>query len=243
MTQIILTGDSHLGALKRAVMADTSGQFANVTFWPLGRGGLAVTEFFHHDKSARKVTITAEEWAKPIFSNEEVAKLGERVLIAVSLPVNSSRILREYSWINHVPWRFKQGVAEMALSDAVLEAIFDQDSRNALAFVAALSEIGLDVVVVEGPRFFASSPHLKQTRFEVATGIEDSYRAHVRRRLSQLGIASIAQPTETVAADGCTKTSFHHENPKDPHHANAAFGLLMLNDIQRHADARFGAGR
>lgn len=75
-------------------------------------------------------------------------------LLAVSLPINSSRILRDVSWQRHVPWKLKKRRREIPISDGLIETIIEQDCSKSIAFVKAIALTGIKVVGIEGPRFF-----------------------------------------------------------------------------------------
>ena len=44
-------------------------------------------------------------------------------MIAISLPLNTARVLRGGSWQTHVPWRLQQDDAEIPLSGQTLTQI------------------------------------------------------------------------------------------------------------------------
>lgn len=234
MTRILLTGDSHLGCLKRTYDAEAGDAFKEISFAPLGRGGLCVTEFFALDQEAETVEITAEEWNKERYAKAELSG-ADPTLVVVSMPLNTSRIQRETAWHRFVPWQLKQDPKEVGLSSAALEEMFVQDSHYAVEFAGALKSIGVEVAVLEAPRFFENAPYLKKRRFEVSQHVEAAYRAHVSARLKAHGVPIIEQPSNTIGKTGCTLPQFDHENPNDVHHGNTAYGRLALLSVLDYA--------
>jgi hypothetical protein len=233
---ILLTGDSHLSALRRgADLLPDAADRDRLVFWPLGVGGALRGVVHAHDPGARRVTTTAPVWRNRVFSPETIGAVGADVRLAVSLPLNTSRILREHGWKTHVPWAL--AAAEFPVSDRVLDAMIDIDSRHALAMLRDLAQVWPDVVVIEAPRFFARMARRDLLRPEVCAHVDAAYRARVGAALQGLGIPVIAQPSATVEAPGMTRAEFALEDPKDDTHTNAAYGALALQDLLRATDS------
>ena len=233
MRHIILTGDSHLGPLKRGMMLDRGIEAATVTFWPLGKGAGARQAFF--DVGAEGVTTHFRSWHNRTYTPDAMAEISPDAVLVVSLPMNTSRILRDYSWHSHAPWRLAK--EEIALSDAVVSALIEQDSQYAVEFVLALKKIWPRTAVIEAPRFFRNASYLESQRFEVCRYVDQLYRAQVGDRLGAAGVDVIAQPRETITVDGATDLAYDHENPDDDHHGNAHYGLAALRAVLAYAAA------
>ena len=234
MKRLLLTGDSHLGALRRgADLLPDPADRDRMVFWPLGVGGALRACVHAHDAAAQTVTTIASAWRKQVFSPATIRAIGEDVRLVVSLPLNTSRILREHGWKTHAPWQLAMG--EFPVSDQVLNAMIDADSRHALAMVCDLARIWPDLLVVEAPRFFARTALRDGLRLEVCAHVDAAYRARVGAALQAAGVAVVGQPAATVDTPGTTRAEFAHENPKDDHHANAAYGALALQDVMRVA--------
>lgn len=223
---ILLTGESHLGAVRQGA-SDRS----DVTYWPLGKGRSVATPFFTHNPHAKSVSTIVSDWRNRTYAKDTLTFDGAQALVGLSMPLNTSRILRDYSWHSHVPWHLQKFDTESPLSEAVVQAIMAQDYGHALAFVAALQACHIKTVVIEAPHFFETSPYLKRVRLDVCTYMDAHYRATVRAKLGELGVDVIDQPSHTLTAIGSTKPAFSHKNPKDTHHANPAFGALMFEKI------------
>ncbi len=238
MRPIIITGDSHLAALARGLrLCGQEIAPERVTFWPMGTGLAARTEFFEIDEDARKVTTTAPRWRNRSFSRESVAVDGADPVIVVSLPLHTSGFLQRTGWNTHVPWSMVRKPREFPLSDQAIEALITDESKYAVAFAAALKSIGLSVAVIEAPRFFRNAPYLRNRRLDVCCYIDRLCRERVSSALAEAGVPVIAQPARTVAADGTTDPAYKHEDPKDRHHGNAVYGQLAMAEIAAFADS------
>ena len=228
---IVFTGESHLGAIRRGGTENPA-----LTYWPLGAGGEVPTQFFRHAPETSSLHTTVKGWRNRVYSRETLTFDGSLALVALSLPLNTSRILRDYSWGTHVPWHLQKTQEETPLSDAVIQSLCEQDYRYAIAFIAALRDYGIPVVVLEGPHFFEHASYLKTRRFDVCSYIDATYRKAVRTKLAEMNVDVIEQRPETLTALGATKAAYKHENPKDSHHANAKFGALVFKDLVGYAE-------
>lgn len=238
MRPIVITGDSHLAALARGLrLCGQEIAPERVTFWPLGTGRAARTKFFEIEEGARMVTTTAAGWRNRSFSKESVASDGRDPVVAVSLPLHTSGFLQRTGWNTHVPWSMVRRPREFPLSDQAVEALMADESTYPVAFVAALKSIGLSVAVIEAPRFFRNAPYLKSRRLDVCSHVDKLCRERISRALAEAGVPVIAQPAQTVAADGTTDPVYKHEDPSDRHHGNAIYGRLTMAEIAAFADS------
>ncbi|MBF9058679.1 hypothetical protein HKCCSP123_05735 [Rhodobacterales bacterium HKCCSP123] len=230
MRPLALIGDSHIGAMKRA-FDGTPGMAGRrkVHFHPFGPGGEAATAFFALSDEGTSVTTRAARWRNLTLDRDSFAgPTGQGAIIALSLPMNTSRVLRGFGWDRHVPWALRGEGDEIPLSDQAVLRIIEQDCGPSVAFARAVASLGLDVIVVEGPRFFAHATYVGRLRREVCREIDRRYRAHVGEALELSGIPVLRQPERTITPDGLTDEAFRHENPKDTHHANADYGRLVM---------------
>lgn len=234
MKHIILTGDSHLGPLRRGLDSIASKHQNRFTFWPLGKGA-AVREKCHKFDSATQVLTTiSRSWRNRVFSSETIASEGIDVNVVISLPLNTSRILRDYSWDTHAPWSISRD--ETALSDAMVDEIIAGDAIHALNMAFDLVKIWPQTAVLEAPRFFSNASYLEGKRIDVFTYIDTIYRKKIRNILNDAGVNVISQPDITITEDGTTALEFDHDDPTDDHHANDSYGKLALEAILAHVD-------
>lgn len=233
MKPVLLTGDSHLGPIKRSMVMDPSLETLPIGYWPLGKVAGARHAFF--DVGPDSVTTSHRGRHNRTYSRESISGFAEDAILAISLPMNTSRILRDFSWNSHAPWHLAKD--ELALSDAVMSALVDQDSRNAVEFVIALKRIWPRTVVIEAPRFFKNASYLACQRFEICSYVDRFYRERILSSLTAASVDVIAQPAETIAADGTTDLAYDHETPEDDHHGNMQYGLLTLRAVLAYASS------
>ncbi len=231
MQPILVIGDSHVAAFRRAQDGIPSDLDKDIAIEPLGAGSGVLKPFFSVDEDTGEVSTHADGWRNRTFSKELLADENDATpLIALSLPINTSRILRDFGWHSHAPWQLCEG-DELPLSDQAVERLIEQDSQYAVGFAEALKSVGLDVLVIEGPRFFEDAKYLDRNRFEVCQYIDALYRSTVQGKLATAEISVLQQPEETITDYGTTVVDYHVENPNDVHHANASYGRMMLDRL------------
>lgn len=204
-------------------------------FWPLGGGGALRRPCHIYDKGSASLTTTSPRWENRVFSRETIGSLGAGTMVFLSMPLNTSRILRDYAWYKFAPSDLAE--TETPLSQGMVESLIDLDVSHALNLTKDLSRVWPDLVVVEAPRFFENASYLSKHRFKICQYIDAAYRRRVKATLTKWGIAVLKQPSITVTGAGTTDLAYDNENPLDQHHANAAYGKLVLQQMLSHADA------
>lgn len=234
MKPIIITGDSHVGPMRRSLCLLGQVQQDRFTFWPLGKGAGVRRKCHVFDADMRTLQTASRSWINRVYSRETIGAVGPDAILVVSLPLNTSRILRDYSWGTHTPWQLALG--EFALSDRMVEKMIEGDTVHALNLVGDLVKVWPQTAVIEAPRFFANASYLSGKRLDVFKYVDAAYRERVRGILAAAGIDVIAQPTATITDEGMTALAFDHHDPQDDHHANEAYGKLALEQTIAYAD-------
>jgi hypothetical protein len=229
-----MVGDSHLGAIKRAYDVAPVGQIA---FRPIGAGSIVYEKFFRVDEAKGKVIVKTRRLGQ-IRLPLDTEDTGADAVYAISLPLNTSRILRDYDWRNYVPWNLVRKASEKPLSDEAVLRLIRSDTDRAIAFAEALADRGLEVIVIEAPMFFEDAPYLSRQRLDVCLEVARRYCDYVIGRLSARKIRVARQPRSTLTKDGTTDMAYHHEKPNDIHHGNTIFGVAMLQEIARMAGTK-----
>lgn len=237
MTIVVVTGDSHCAALKFGFdRLKNMPSSLDIRFRPLGGGGQVPTPFYALEDGGSTVKIVCPRWWPRRFPDPEIDHNRNEVVYAVSMPLNTSRILRDFPWGDFVPWQVRNP-DERALSQKLFEAVLWTDAKYAVEFIGALVNVGLNVVVLEGPHFFSDSPYLRHARMDVCRYVSNSYRAMVRARLAEHSVSIVNQPPATLDENGCTQLRYHKDE-RDAHHGNAAFGEIMMTELTNHVIAR-----
>ncbi len=205
-------------------------------FWPLGGGGALRQPCHSYDADSLVLTITSPVWQRHIYSRETIGSVGAGTIVFLSMPLNTSRILRDFAWDRFAPGPVARD--ETPFSEKLVDGLIDMDSTHAVRLAQDLSKIWPNLVVVEAPRFFANAGYLGKHRFEICQHVDDVYRKRVRGQLSASGIAILDQPANTITEAGTTDLFYDNENPLDDHHASAAYGRLVLEQMMTYAASR-----
>lgn len=238
MRPILITGDSHVAAVYLGFSEDARREdHRNIVFWPLGAGTMVQTEFYRLEPENGVVQTTLPKRKHAdlddrTFSVEKVRIGGRDPVVVVSMPMNRQRFVREGGFQTHVPWSMVKSDDEAPISDRALEAMMRDDVARALSFVRDLKQIGLEVAVMDAPVQFRHARLLNTARPDVILHVGDRFQRFVRAELAAMGIPLITQPPQVIAEDGMMDAAYRHDDPKDQHHGNAAYGKLMMARIK-----------
>jgi hypothetical protein len=229
-------GNSHVAAL-----ADGAGALADLTIFPLGNGRHEPTAFSR--RAGDSVELVPEQYTRNVerYTGAPVISPGDTWGL---LNVNHNvRIYRDDMWHRFRPSALTAADGLTPVSEDLLAAMVLRDQRGVRSFLTQLQDVGVDV-------FAISAPHPRQDGAAVRRGIPRDVIAHIDREARRLwrewlggrGIALVEPPPETVTADGFLESSYGAgpgpNGGADPHHANAAYGALMLARIRAHLASR-----
>ena len=228
--KILITGDSHTGPLNRGLNALRRDKALDpqiaLRVKPLGGGHLINTPFW--EARGDHIRIVDEEYRQnfkrlPPWQSDFDA-------IGLSLPYWPVRLV------------YRMNVARLSLvapiagyqpiSRATFRQILRRDQAQVLGFAEALSQCGVRVFAVAGPRLFRDNKVLGALPPDQAQAICAEYFGFMAQELADRGIDIVDVPPETLDQDGFTRPEFRNDNPDDNHHANPAFGALMIRRIE-----------
>jgi hypothetical protein len=239
--KIVLTGDSHLGGLRRAQLGahpglagvDTSG----VTIQALGRGYLMRSPFFV--ERDQHVEITDPEYRQRVARMPPSGAPPD--LIGICGPMNTNRLWRDPAFESVLPYPLP--ATGSLVSRGLLRTAIEADARQSIEFAKALNR-KVPVFVLDAPWPFARHPAVLALGRDVVQHLHRAYRHHVRQELQAGGIPVVETDPVALDADGFMRPAYRHENGRDLYHANAAFGALMLRAILARFDpARLNVAR
>jgi hypothetical protein len=239
--KILLTGDSHLGGLRRAQLGEHPGlagvDTTGITIQALGRGYLMRSTFFvEHDDH---VEITDPEYRQRVTRMPAAGSVPD--LIGLCGPLNTNRLWRDPGFESFRPYPLPSPGA--LVSRGLLRAAIEADARPSIEFAKALKR-KVPVFVLDAPWPFARHPAVLALGRDVVQHLHRAYRDHVLDALRAEDIPVVEIDPAAVDAQGFMRPAYRHENGRDLYHANAAFGALMLRAILRRFDpARLDAGR
>jgi hypothetical protein len=227
--QIHLTGNSHLSALKMALDALGQPPGMNMKFVPLGAGGAEADEFSFRLDNKVYFKVPAYRRNMRRYSGQQYIESNE-VIWGVCQGYHTGRVYRNGMWRTYEPAGCSVGL-DQVISTAVLMEIIKADFAHIRNFLVQLKEASVRVFVISAPHPRADHYVITNgTRREIVSYIDRLYRAYVNESLADAGIDVVLPPPETYDEDGFLKPEFARPKP-DPHHANAAFGALMIKRI------------
>ena len=232
-----LCGNSHIVAL-----AEADGTPSDLTVFPLGNGRHERRKYFS------KLTGGGVGFVPPQYSENVEHYTGSPVITPGAtwgfLNVNHNvRIYNNDMWRKFRPSELPTIDGQTPVSADLLTAIVERDQWGVRRFFTQLQDAGVD--------FFAvSAPFPRQDGAAVRRGIPRDVIAHIdtlARRvwsdwLGERGIALVEPPPETATPKGFLKRPYGaglaSGGERDPHHANADYGALMLARIRAHLNGR-----
>ncbi len=234
--KILITGDSHTGALSHGLLElRTAGQTnsaVDIQIRPLGGGHILPTPFFRDVGSHAE--IVDEDYRK-LFAF--LPPKGMKVdVIGLSMPLWPMRVVHQLVWgglslAERLPNR-------QPISTSVFRQFVLQDQRYVLKLVELLSRAGITVLAISGPGLFRDHHVLREMRAEHVLKVFDAYRAVISEELRRRNIPVIDIPAKCLDDDGFMFGAFRHDDIKDSHHANGAFGALMIQSLQNWANTQ-----
>lgn len=233
----LIAGDSHTGPLSRGLKAlrETGAldPAMQIRVRPIGGGHLVNTPFW--ELRGDHVALTEPAYQKVLRRlpppRQQLTGIG------LSMPFWSVRVL------------YRMVVAQLSLvepvgdlqpvSRAAFRQILRHDQQYVLGFAESLAKCGVTVFAVAAPRLFRDNSVLSRIAPEMAMAICNEYFAFMRDELGARGVDIIDVPPETLDAEGFTLPEYRSALPGDDHHANEAFGKLMIKRVEDWARVRF----
>ncbi|MEK8031843.1 hypothetical protein AACH06_13530 [Ideonella sp. DXS29W] len=223
--KVFLTGDSHLGALRRALLQPDSPNTWPIDFTleALGRGHLLRAPFFA-DRGDHAEILDAD-FRKRVRKVPSVA--GAFDAIGISGPLNTARVWRDEAFATFRPYPL---TGRTPISRGMLRAIVEDDVRQTLEFIRVVRR-NSPVFVIDSPWPFARHPSVMRIGIEVVQHVHRWYREYVMAELASMDVPIVDIDPSCLDKQGFMLERFRNENARDLYHANAAFGKLMLQRI------------
>lgn len=236
---VLIVGDSHTGPLERGrlllqargeapadidwrIVALGSGARMNRAFWRARGDHAELTDARYRQRLAR------------------IPGDGPRPdVIGLSMPLWSGRVMRAMLSDAVLPFDLVEpGAAPGRLiSGALFRRIVMDDMAPSLRLATFLRAAGMAVVVIEPPGIFRDYRYLIKAPARVVLALQARVRAIQHEGLAAAGLPVVALPKEARDGDGFMRRCWRHEDPTDSHHANAAFGAVMLTRVGEAARA------
>ncbi|PPD40155.1 MAG: hypothetical protein CTY16_18160 [Methylobacter sp.] len=230
--KILITGDSHTSALKlgadRLISQGGLPYGYQVDLKPIGTGGTFTAQFFLDKgdfvemKNQRNPNLVKR---LPVATEE-----GNYDYYGITGMLHTHRVWRYNNyWTKFTPFCTASDLAPVSTS--LLRHIVLNDQQYPLQMIDVLKRAGVKVFVIETPKPYKHHPILEQVDKEVITYIDTFYKSVIKEWLASNGIPVVNIPANCYDADSFMLEAFRNENPKDSHHANLAFGEVMIKEI------------
>lgn len=222
--KILVTGDSHTGALAHGAkqLRPTLPDGVEVLVKPLGGGHILPTPFF--EDRGTHAEIVDPEYRRNFHRIPPLAWPPD--VIALSAPLWPMRVMHGMVWPKHSIDSAVPG--GQPISRALFRRIVLADQRHVLGLCSLLTRVGMPVVAVSPPVMFRDHATLKHMAPGRVRAMFDLYREIMLGELAARDVPVIDVPPECLDAEGFMRPEYRHPDPKDEHHANAAFGERMM---------------
>lgn len=231
--KILIVGDSHTGALKRGldelVAQNKMAPDVSMEIIPLAVGARLAYPFWdpkdgfasiHDDGHGRRVTRVPPDDGTPLAA------------IGLSMALWQGRVMRLMADGNlSLPGQ----PSGRPISHAVFRQIVLADHQYILGLLAFLRGLDLPVVAIEPPAVFRDNRAVGRIGAERVLGAYRALRTIIRAELAAIAVPIVSLPADSLDDDGFMRSEFKHEDPLDPHHANPAFGKLMIARVEAWA--------
>ena len=231
--RILITGDSHCGALYRGLVQlqnnKKTSPSVEIVVRPIGGGHLLPTPFFRD--AGDHADMTAPLYRRNLSRLPPVAPDFDAVVL--SMPLWPMRLLHQMTWGGFSLGEYlanRKTVSHQTFRLMVLE-----DQKYILKLIELLSRNGIRLAAVSPPRLFRDHPTLKHLPARQAQACFNAYLDTIKAELSARNVAVIELPDRVSDEEGFMLQKYRHEDPEDGHHANADFGALMIAEIDRWA--------
>lgn len=227
--KILVTGDSHTGALNLAVRSMNAGgeipDGISVSVQPVSGGDKLRTEFWRDAGDHAEITVTM----KKDIGVKRLPPDPTTDTVALCMPLWPARVLRplvagKHSVAEDIPGR-------QAISRSMFRRMVLDDQHHVLRLAEFLRDRGVQVIAVSAPGLFRDHYTLRQDEpTRVLTMFQD-YRAIMLKELERRKVPVVDIPPECLDDEGFMRSEFRHADPRDEHHANPEFGKLMIRGL------------
>lgn len=228
VTRILITGDSHTGALKRGLeLLQTQGQVPEdfaVEVVGLGGGQHMIAPFFEVEHGVAR--ITQPTFLKRFPQLPVPASSRDPTVYGWCGLFHFAKAWRDRSWIDFRPSTVagKTAPVSMGLIQETVTGWFGQQ----LELLHVIRKSGARVLVIETPRPFRHHWALKRISAEVVAAVDQYCQQIMMVELQDRDIELVRMPADCTDDMGFMDPRWRHEVEADEHHGNEQFGALMI---------------
>ena len=229
--KILVVGDSHTGALNKGLVALVAAGRADlksqVIVRPLGGGHLLPTPFFEDGGDHAIIT-------EPLYA-KNLARIppdkGFAGVIGLCMPLWPMRVQNQIVWSDFCLMPTQPG--RHPVSEAVFRQIVLADQAYVLKLIDLLQRQGTRLIAVSPPGLFRDHGTVRKMPGPAALHMFQAYRTIMVDQLVARAVPIVDIPRQCLDAEGYMESAYRSEDSGDHHHANAAFGALMIDQIVR----------
>jgi hypothetical protein len=220
-------GDSHVGALAEAYEGEP-GRFGDVRF-ASASARYVRQRFFYPVPGGALLSRPARKLPGP----GRMALVTRKHPWAFVLGTHTAAFFRDETWAAFAPAHLVRPPRQ-ALSAAAMETMIAAALKQVLDFIDTLLGAGVPFCMVAAPPPRPDHPALQEggTR-EIRLEAARLYRRWALAQFVGRGVPVISPPPCAIDDEGLLRPEYRSARPRDTHHANAAYGALMLEQIIR----------
>ncbi len=238
---IRICGNSHVVALQHGY-ADVKEEGPELSVFPLGGANFDNTEFSY--LTPEGVGFNEALFTQLLARFTGLGHIANEGLWGFSIGSFFSRIYANGYWKSAAP----SAVAppnHRPISLAQIEAIVAEDQKFVLQFYRYLQQVGADFFIIIGPPPPANYSAIKNgVPRETVIALEKIARRWFCAKLDQMGVDYIDVPPETLDENGfldpAYKLDTKPDGTPDPHHANGAYGAIVMRQVFAEIKRREG---
>ena len=233
-------GDSHVTALAlgwHQLTAEGVKSDFEVTIGCLGSGVYLPSPFFVLEGNG--IRWTCEDYAKGFLNiaGREIMAREPGIIYGVCVGFHSGEIVRAPSWRQFRPWRIA-APGLVPVSDGVVREAVNEYSRYVIELYDAMMRLDIPFFVIQAPPFRREHPCIARegSLADVAAEVDRLFRKTITDALAARGLVDVPPPRVTMDEKGFLLPEYA-VGGDDPHHANAAYGKLLMMDVLKAAAA------
>jgi len=238
-----ICGNSHVGALKLGLDMLEPAMASGIKVFPFGSALIELAPFSARDGAA--VRLTDPEYLAFLKRFTGLQAITGEHLWGFCMGTHTAHIYRDTFWAEAEPSEICRPEVR-PVSTGMLNAIIDDEQRQVLEFFGQVKAAGIRFFAVSAPPPRQDHPSFRRgVRRETVAFVDRRARDIFAGKLAAEGIDFILPPDEAATSDGFLKeeygAGFKPNGKFDPHHANAAYGAMMMRKIAAYVASRQAA--
>jgi hypothetical protein len=229
---IVLTGDSHVNALRHGAAALESEIKLRLDrplrIGALGNGKHTLRPFSEKVSDGVKLTQRSYAAALRLLSGSAMFQPDPGITYGICLGFHSPPVFRHPMWERSAPSRLEAARDKVPISSSTLEAIIQSNNEHIFRLFESLKESHVNFFVISSPPPRRDHYCLAKTPEEVVLEVDEAFRSSTQRRLQSLGVRYAMPPPDVYDEQGFLRDELAQKAPHDFHHGNAEYGRRFV---------------